>query len=310
MATEFTEHCSNNQYEYKLENIPNRIVVIGDIHGHYDGLLSILLHAGIIDEQLNWIANQDILIQTGDLFGRGNEGKLCADLLMNLQKQAQNHNGNVFVILGNHEAMITHNCFKYIPLAEMYNFTSTLNFSDNPQTKFKQALTPTAKLGNWLRNLPTAIIIDKFLFTHAGIEPYWAEFGIEKLNEITRKCMFDERYYSDFTISMPIISPIGPLWNRRLINPPENQYEQYRQALYETLDLLNVEKMIVGHTPSVIIPPYQAGTIVRQYNDNLIGVDVGINPVFGGYNTWLEILANGEIISRNTWTTQPTSILV
>ena len=291
----------NNLYHYDDIGSYSRIVVIGDIHGHYDGLLSILLHSNVINEQLQWISDDTIVVQMGDIFGRGTEGKLCANLLMNLQKQASKHNGKVIVLLGNHEAMITHNCFKYIPFSEMYNFTSTLNFSENPREKFAQALAKNTELGNWLRNLPIAVVIDNFLFSHAGIEPYWAEFGIEKLNELTRKCMFDERNYSDFPISMPIISPVGPLWNRRLINPQQGQHSQYEQMINETLEMLNVEQMIIGHTPSVLIPESQAGEIVRKYDDRLICVDVGINPVFGGYNAWLEISA-GEIISCNTWT--------
>ncbi len=295
-------------HNYRKTSISSRLIVIGDIHGHYNGLLSILLNAGIIDEQLQWIAGNAILIQMGDIFGRGDEGKFCADLLMNLQTQAQKYNGEVIVLLGNHEAMITHHCFKYIPLAEMYNFTSTFDFSENPQAKFSQALSADTKLGNWLRNLPTAVVIDDFLFAHAGIEPYWAELGIEKLNEIMRKCMFDNRNYSDFPVSMPIISPVGPLWNRRLINPPMMQYEQYRQMIYDTIEMLDVEKMIIGHTPSAIIPSCEAGSIVKQYDNKLIGVDVGINPVFGGYNAWLEITSAGEIISRNTWASEALSL--
>ncbi len=292
---------SETEISYQRLNSSGRIVVIGDVHGHYDGLVSILLTAGIVDERLQWVAGDTVVVQIGDIFGRGSNGKFCCDLLMNLQSQARKAGGRVVVLLGNHEAMITHNCFKYITLSEMYNFTSTLNFTDDPQEKFCQALAKENRLGRWLRELPTAIVIDDILFTHAGLEPYWAEYGIDKLNELMEVCMYDERDYQHFSVSLPIISPIGPLWNRRLISSTKEQNER---MLADTLSILNVERMIVGHTPSAIVPGFEAGKTVKRYDDKLIGVDVGINPVYGGYCAWLEIIG-GEMIERNTWSEKP-----
>jgi len=72
----------------------------------------------------------------------------------------------------------------------------------------------------------------------------------------------------------------------------------------DTLDMLEVEKMIVGHTPSAIVPGFEGGSIVRKYDEKLIGADVGINPIYGGYCAWIEII-DGQIITRNTWSKEP-----
>ena len=49
----------------------DRVVAVGDVHGSFDGLVSILRHAELIDDDNHWIGGTDTLGQTGDLFDRG-----------------------------------------------------------------------------------------------------------------------------------------------------------------------------------------------------------------------------------------------
>ena len=49
----------------------DRVVAIGDVHGEYDGLVSILQRTGLIDAETHWIGGDTTLVQTGDLFDRG-----------------------------------------------------------------------------------------------------------------------------------------------------------------------------------------------------------------------------------------------
>ena len=50
------------------------LYVVGDVHGRYDQLVTLLLKSGIIDENLDWIAGQAHIVFLGDIFDRGDDG--------------------------------------------------------------------------------------------------------------------------------------------------------------------------------------------------------------------------------------------
>ena len=83
----------------------DRIVTIGDVHGNYSGLVSIMKEAMLIDNDNRWIGGNTLLVQTGDLLDRGADIRQVLDLIMSLQPQAEAAGGKVMVLLGNHEAM-------------------------------------------------------------------------------------------------------------------------------------------------------------------------------------------------------------
>ena len=85
--------------------VPSRVVAIGDIHGDFDALNSILKNAGIIDTSGRWIASDATLVQVGDFTDRGPKVRAVMDLLMDLERQAAAAGGRVAVLLGNHEVM-------------------------------------------------------------------------------------------------------------------------------------------------------------------------------------------------------------
>ena len=82
-----------------------RVVAVGDVHGSYEGLVTILLEAGLIDTDLRWIGGDATLVQTGDLLDRGVRVRRVLDLLIRLQGEAAAAGGRVVVLLRNHEAM-------------------------------------------------------------------------------------------------------------------------------------------------------------------------------------------------------------
>ena len=48
----------------------DRIVGLGDVHGHYSQFITIMKDANICNSNGEWIANNTILVQTGDIFDR------------------------------------------------------------------------------------------------------------------------------------------------------------------------------------------------------------------------------------------------
>src|SRR5512137_1715943 len=85
----------------------DRIVAVGDLHGHYERFVFILTHPQIdlVDADLHWKGGRTHLVQLGDVLDRGNRAKDVLDLLMRLEKEAAEAGGMVHMILGNHEEM-------------------------------------------------------------------------------------------------------------------------------------------------------------------------------------------------------------
>lgn len=51
--------------------IPKRIVAIGDLHGDKAQAAKVLMLAGLVDSNLDWIGGNAVLVQTGDIVDRG-----------------------------------------------------------------------------------------------------------------------------------------------------------------------------------------------------------------------------------------------
>lgn len=91
-----------------------RIVAVGDLHGDYENFIKILKGTGLIDEEKHWIAGKTHFVQIGDVMDRGNYAKEIFDLLMKLEKEAEEAGGKVHMLIGNHEEMnITGIAFDY-----------------------------------------------------------------------------------------------------------------------------------------------------------------------------------------------------
>ena len=61
--------------------------------------------AKIIDDNADWTAGTDILVQTGDIVDRGTYALDIYRLMQKLRGQASGVGGEVVSILGNHEIM-------------------------------------------------------------------------------------------------------------------------------------------------------------------------------------------------------------
>jgi len=198
-----------------------RIVAVGDIHGNFDGLVSILQRAELVDAETHWIGGGATLVQTGDIFDRGLYVRELLDLLMRLQGEAESAGGRVVVLLGNHEGMNLTGFFRDVN-PEIYEafagdkseksrkegyrsfrkywrarakaegveppvFTSEIEskwMAAYPPgfLEYMRALGPDARYGAWLRGLPVAVIIDDVLFMHGGLSPVLEGMTVDEIN--------------------------------------------------------------------------------------------------------------------------------
>lgn len=199
-----------------------RIVAIGDIHGSYDGFVSILQRAGLVDGDVHWIGGKTTFVQTGDVFDRGVEVFEVLDLLMRLQGEAAAAGGQVIALLGNHEGMNLVGFFRdvnpevyatfvdkksekrrkaafkdfrkyWLAQAEKILGAPVAGVPDDVKEQwmaaippgwleYKEALGPEAHYGSWLHQRPVAVVINGVLFVHGGVGPALAGLSVDDIN--------------------------------------------------------------------------------------------------------------------------------
>ena len=201
-----------------------RVVAVGDIHGAGDNFQAILKQAGLVDAQLNWAGGADTLVQTGDCFDRGTQVQQILELLMKLETQAAAAGGRVVPLLGNHEIMnmlgvtrdVNPEIYKgfadgqsasrrerayadYVKLSAarvraldarpaVYNQSRQQWMSAHPvgNLEYRASLLPDGRYGKWLRTHDAAVLIDRTVFMHAGLNPGNAASTIDGVNAQVR----------------------------------------------------------------------------------------------------------------------------
>jgi hypothetical protein len=202
-----------------LSAAEQRVVAVGDIHGEYEGFVSILRKAGLVDQDLKWTGGQTTFVQAGDYVDRGPDVRKVMDLLMALERGAGKKRGQAIVLLGNHEVMnltsVLHeaNPAAYAAFADRrsekrrqaaYGQYADLHErltkryrkapwalldesawnAEHPLgfVEYLEALGRDGKYGRWLRSRPAVVKVGETVFVHGGISPRAREGTIEKIN--------------------------------------------------------------------------------------------------------------------------------
>ena len=197
----------------------DRVVAIGDIHGAYDGIVSILREAGLIDQENKWIGETATLVQTGDFLDRGSRVREVMDLLMSLQEQATRQGGRVVILLGNHEVFNLMGDLADVSPDAFAAFSDTHSetrraaaYADYERWSERQAalleaaqipleseadwlmhhppglleymdaIGPGGRYGRWLRSLPAIARVGDTLFMHGGLAPEFTESDEDSIN--------------------------------------------------------------------------------------------------------------------------------
>lgn len=84
---------------------PGELWVMGDVHGAFEKLRTLLLAAGLIDAGGQWTGGAAHLVFLGDYMDRGPDGVGVVRLVRGLEAQARAAGGQVTALLGNHEVM-------------------------------------------------------------------------------------------------------------------------------------------------------------------------------------------------------------
>ena len=192
----------------------SRIVAIGDVHGSYDKLISLLKGTGIVDEALAWSGGSAHLVLIGDLIDRGPQELPVLDLVRRLEEEAPSAGGRVHVLLGNHEVMNLVRDLRYVPEEGFRIFAAAEKKKDRTKAwqRFRtgmasptvplgevkaafdkryppgylgriRAFAPEGEYGSWILQHPAIIKINDVVFLHGGLTDIVAGLGLEAINQ-------------------------------------------------------------------------------------------------------------------------------
>ncbi|MBD2345521.1 metallophosphoesterase family protein [Anabaena subtropica] len=134
-----------------MSQTSQRRIVIGDVHGHYEGLMSLLeAIAPGADDQVYFL---------GDLIDRGPHSSYVIDLVKE---------NNYLCLLGNHEQMLLNVLSGDITVATMQAWLHSGGHATI--ASYQDRSIPEEHL-EWLRSLPAYLDLGDVWLTHAGLDP-------------------------------------------------------------------------------------------------------------------------------------------
>lgn len=288
-----------------------RIIAIGDIHGDFEKLLESLKIANLIPndttrktKNVQWLGKETIVVQLGDQVDscrydrsslkpcsakgatkddKGDDVKILR-FMTKLHKKATGKGGAIYSIMGNHELMNVDGNMDYVSYEnikafdkegeEYQEYLNPQKFSSSMEAR-KWAFSPGNPIANFLGCTRQAgLIIGSNLFVHAGILPHIADkYKIEDLNSILTLYLWKKLNSPDKYSDVLSHGSQSPFWNRSFARANPNQCENLTKPL---LDTYNVNRLIVGHTPSL-------NGISTNCGDKVILADYGSSRAFDKY---------------------------
>jgi len=189
----------------------SRIVAVGDLHGGYASLRSVLAESGLVGDDHRWQSEDACLVLLGDLVDRGERTRELLDYVMELESQAD---GRLHMVIGNHEIMNVVGDLRYVTAAEIAAFagdetkkqrqkgynafakSQAARQMDRGERKdafdeefppgwfaHRQAFSPDGEYGAWILSKPVLLELDGTLFVHGGVEPSVTSLDLGGLNE-------------------------------------------------------------------------------------------------------------------------------
>ena len=267
---------------------PERIVAIGDLHGDLAATRAALRLAGAIDSLDQWIGDDLVIVQTGDVLDRGDEEEAIIRLLERLGEEAAAAGGAVHVLNGNHELMNAYFDYRYVTdggYADFEDVTvvetidSLLATLEPKQRARAQAFRPGGEFARLMAEWDTFLIIGSTLFTHGSVLPEHVDRGLDQMNAEIQAWLRNEAPQPEW-----VRGKRSPVWNRLYSDEPD---AAACDTLASVLDRLGVERMVVGHT-------VQDAGITAYCGGRVWCIDVGMAEHYGGRPEVLEI--RGEAV--------------
>lgn len=133
-----------------------RTIAIGDIHGCYNELVSLIQDLKDSDK---YNPQTDRLIFLGDYIDRGDDSKKVIQYIRSLQTD----NDNVIALKGNHELMCVDYCRKK---GDNWLYNGCDNTIDSYKGDYQQFTNDV----EWMEQLPLYYEDEHFIYVHAGVD--------------------------------------------------------------------------------------------------------------------------------------------
>ncbi len=197
---------------WRFSGVP-RVVAIGDVHGAYEELVTVLEGTGIASPAGDWAGGTAHLVMLGDLVGRGPRGREVLDLIRRLQRQARAAGGEVHYLLGNHEVMNLTGDLRYVSdegLAAWADGDEDRRRRDYLRSLLRRAAAANADprevraritdefrhgvfghheafardgdYGAWLLEQRILVVVNDVAFVHGGLAPLLLAYPPEEVN--------------------------------------------------------------------------------------------------------------------------------
>lgn len=239
---------------------PGKTLVVSDFEGNFKDFASILMTAGVINADYQWIFANNYLVVNGDFFDRGTDVLPVLWLSYKLDSEARRSGGYVHIILGNHDEMNLRGNVKYVD-------NRYIDLSQRLGIEYKKLFDENTELGQWLRTKNAMITIGKSLFVHGGISAELIAEGvdIQLINSVVRENLGRNKTTLEGLPKL-LWSDFGPFWYRGLVESEEKYNPIQANELDEILNYFTAERIIVGHT---VVPE-----VIGLHGGKVIVVDV------------------------------------
>ena len=262
-------------------NDTRRIVAVGDIHGAWDNFKEIAMKLQLINDREEWIAEDTIFVQVGDLIHRREQNVKVVEKLFEYVEVAPLHNSEVLIVCGNHD----YEQMKWNP-ANKGAFVSQQSWYMPDFELFYEK-----GLNEKLRKLQLIYSVNGFVFVHAGIERKHLEAAntanIEEINELMavylKRVTFANQNDLEFAVQRKVASMVWLQW----LHDYKRSNIQFCDKVHEVLDLLHAHTMVVGH-----YFPSSQQSIFSECDQSIIFTDVGF-----WYNYMDALIIKNETIS-------------
>jgi hypothetical protein len=264
---------------------PPRLVAIGDLHGDFEATRRVLRLAGAIDEMDRWVGKDLVIVQTGDQLDRGDGERKILDLLERLGEEARAAGGALHALNGNHELMNAAGDLRYVTAGGFVDFSAIpgVDLADPRAAAAEPAMRgrllafmPGGPYARKLAVRPVTLIVGDSVFAHAGVLPGHVRRGLDAINAEAMAWLRGEGEISPDIIQ----GDDSPVWTRRFCQDPA---PADCAVAAETLTLLGLKRMVVGHT-------VHTDGIVRNCDGKVWCIDVGMAAYYGGHPEALEIV--------------------
>jgi hypothetical protein len=251
---------------------------------------------------------------------------------MRLQKEAKRKGGQVYVLVGNHEAMMMTADMRYVTPGEIAAFADR-NSEQRRQQVYEAnkvaieaayrartpTMTPEAIRAAWIATMPLGMIeyqaawladgelgrwelenravlkLGDTLFVHGGISATYAAVPIDDINRSVAAAL-KARDQSPASI---INDPRGPLWYRGLVSRSDSDETMIppsppnpTAAPYSIDEEIDLALRLQGVKRIVVAHTPSLSGIVSASRGRLWRIDSGNSRAYGGTPSYLEIIGN------------------